>query len=100
LEGDEAIGGRMVVHACEAPIKQIVANAGMDGSVILSDVLKSPENYGFNALNDKVENLVDAGVIDPAKVVVTALTHATSVAGIVLLSEALISDAPEEAVGE
>lgn len=102
LEGEEALGGRMVMHACEAPLKQIVANAGFDGSVILAAVMKSPENYGFNANSDKVEDLVKAGVIDPAKVVVTALTHASSVAGIVLISEALIIEAPEEeeAVGE
>jgi len=101
LEGEEALGARMVVQACEAPLKQIVFNAGLDGSVVLSEIIKSPENYGFNAMSEKVENLIDTGVIDPAKVVVTALTHATSVAGIVLLSEALISDAPEdEAVGE
>lgn len=100
FEGDESLGAKMVFQACEAPIKQIVNNAGFDGSVILSEVMKSPENFGFNALTDKVENLVDAGVIDPAKVVITALTHAASVAGIVILSEALIADAPEdEAVG-
>lgn len=101
FEGDENLGAKMVFQACETPLKQIVANAGLDGSVVLSDVMKSPENFGFNAMNDKVENLVDAGVIDPAKVVITALTHAASVAGIVILSEALIADAPEdEAVGE
>ncbi len=101
FEGDESLGAKMVFQACDAPLKQIVSNAGMDGPVVLSEVVKAPENFGFNAMNDKVENLVDAGVIDPAKVVITALTHAASVAGIVILSEALIADAPEdEAVGE
>lgn len=96
LQQDEAIGAKIVKQACEAPIKQIISNAGFDGSVILSEVQKSPINFGFNALTDKVEDLVLAGVIDPAKVVISALMHAASVAGIVLISEALISDAPDE----
>lgn len=97
LEGDEAIGAKIVVQACQTPLKQIVLNTGLDGSVILSEVLqaKSP-NYGFNALTEKVEDLVAAGVVDPAKVVKNALINAASVAGIVLISEALIGDAPED----
>lgn len=96
LQGEEAVGAKIVAMACEAPIKQIVANAGFDGSVILSEVQKAGTNFGFNALTDHVEDLVKAGVIDPAKVVRNALTFAASVAGIVLISEALIGDAPEE----
>lgn len=96
LKGDEEAGARAVKVACEAPLKQIVSNAGFDGSVILSEVQKSPANFGFNALTDKIEDLVKAGVIDPAKVVKNALTYAASVAGIVLISEALITDAPED----
>lgn len=96
LENDEAVGAKIVLIACEAPIKQIAKNAGRDGSVVLSDVLQSPKNYGYNALKDIIEDLVAAGVIDPAKVVKNALTHAASAAGIVLLSEALITDATEE----
>ncbi|MCE2982918.1 MAG: chaperonin GroEL, partial [Parachlamydia sp.] len=96
LEGDEAIGAKIVQLACEAPIKQIAQNAGFDGSVILSEVLKSPQNYGFNALSEQIEDLVAAGVIDPAKVVKNTLTYASSTAGIILLSEALIADADEE----
>lgn len=96
LEGDEAVGAKIVLYACEAPIKQIARNAGFDGSVILSQVLQSPKNYGFNALTDTVEDLVAAGVIGPAKVVKNTLTYAASTAGIVLLSEALIADANEE----
>ena len=72
LEGDEAVGAKIVLYACEAPLKQIASNAGFDGSVILSEVLRSPKNYGLNALTDKVEDLVAAGVIDPAKVVKSA----------------------------
>lgn len=96
LTGDEAIGAKIVLQACEAPLKQIVYNTGFDGSVILNEVLHSPANYGFNALNEKIEDLVAAGVIDPAKVVKNSLMHAASAAGIVLLSEALIAEADEE----
>ncbi|MBA3720808.1 MAG: chaperonin GroEL [Parachlamydiaceae bacterium] len=96
LEGDEAVGAKIVQQACEAPIKQIAYNTGFDGSVILSQVLQSPKNYGFNAMTEKVEDLVAAGVIDPAKVVKNTLTYAASTAGIVLLSEALIADADED----
>lgn len=96
LEGDEAVGAKIVQHACETPLKQIAVNAGFDGSVILNEILQSPKNFGFNALTDKVEDLIAAGVIDPAKVVKNTLTYASSTAGIVLLSEALITDADED----
>ena len=96
LQGDEAAGAKIVILACEAPLKQIVTNAGFDGSVILADILQAKANFGFNALTDVVEDLVKAGVIDPAKVVKNALTYAASVAGIVLISEALITDAPDD----
>lgn len=96
LEGDEAIGADLVRHACCTPLKQIVTNAGLDGSVILAEVEKGSCTMGFNAETEKVEDLIAAGIIDPAKVVVNSLQHAASVAGIVLISEALIADAPEE----
>lgn len=96
LQGDEASGAKIVLQACEAPLKQIVTNAGLDGSVILSEVKQAKANFGFNAFSEKVEDLIKAGVIDPAKVVIYALTYAASVAGIVLISEALIADAPAE----
>lgn len=96
LEGEEALGAKIVNRACEAPLRQIVINTGFDGSVILNEVEKAKENFGFNAITEKVEDLVAAGVIDPAKVVKNALTHAASVAGIVLISEALIAEAPED----
>lgn len=95
LEGDEKMGGRIVAMACEAPLKQIVNNTGLDGSVILNEVRKAKPSFGFNALTNHVEDLVSAGVIDPAKVVKYTLMYAASVAGIVLISEALIADAPE-----
>jgi len=96
LNGDEKIGGTIVETACRAPLKQIVYNTGLDGSVVLEEVQSAKENYGFNAITEKVEDLLAAGVIDPVKVVKNSLKHASSVAGIVLISEALIGDAPED----
>lgn len=97
LEGDELMGAKIVGQACEVPLKQIVYNTGLDGSVILNEVKNSKNRtFGFNALTETVEDLVAAGVIDPAKVVKNCLTHAASVAGIVLISEALIGEAPED----
>jgi len=96
LENDEKVGAKILMLACETPLKQIVKNAGLDGSVILAEVLNSKPNFGFNALTDKVEDLLAAGVVDPAKVIKNILTHAVSTAGIVIISEALIGDAPED----
>ncbi len=96
LEGEEAVGAQIVKHACRAPLKQIAINSGFDGSVILSEVEQAKASFGFNALTEKVEDLFEAGVIDPAKVVKACLLLAASVGGIVLISEALIADAPED----
>ncbi len=96
LEGDELLGAKLMSVACEAPLRQIAVNAGADGSVVLGEVLKGSTNSGFNALTEQVEDLLKAGVIDPAKVVKNVLIFATSAAGIVLISEALIADAKEE----
>ncbi|MCE5293275.1 MAG: chaperonin GroEL [Chlamydiales bacterium] len=96
LEGDELLGAKLFSTACETPLRQIAINAGCDGSVILGEVLKGSNNIGFNALTEQVEDLMKAGVIDPAKVIKNVLIFATSAAGIVLISEALIADAKEE----
>ena len=96
LSGDEAIGAQIVFKACEAPFKQIVSNTGYDSSVILDEVISADAHFGFNAMAEKVEDLLKAGVVDPAKVVKNALRYAVSTAGIVLLSETLIGNAPEE----
>ena len=93
---DELLGAKIVLFACETPLKQIVNNAGHDGFVVLHELNQAQPNDGFNALTEKIENLVDAGVVDPAKIVKYGLTYAASVAGIVLISEALIADASEE----
>lgn len=96
LKGDEAAGAQLVKNACTAPLKQIVNNTGFDGSVVVAEVQKASKNIGFNAMTEKVEDLVKAGVLDAAKVVRVALTHAASLAGVVLISEALITDAADE----
>ncbi len=95
LQQDEAAGAKAVAFACETPIRQIITNAGLDGSVILAEIQRSPNSYGFNAMTESVEDLVKAGIVDPAKVVKYALLYAASVAGVVVISEALIGDAPE-----
>jgi chaperonin GroEL len=96
LYGDEQTGLDIVVKACETPFRQIVANAGFESAIVLNEVLQGEKSLGFNAWNEKVEDLMVAGVIDPAKVAKHALQLAASTAGVVLLSEALIGDAPEE----
>lgn len=97
LPKEEAVGASLLLKACEAPFKQIVFNAGHDGSVILDEVLKKGNSFGFNVMTEMVEDFLKSGVIDPAKVVKNSLTHAVSMAGIVLLSEALVANAKEEA---
>ncbi|MGB9364234.1 MAG: chaperonin GroEL, partial [Candidatus Sulfotelmatobacter sp.] len=97
---DEQIGVNIVKRALQEPIRQIVENAGQEGAVVLGKVLDSKEtNYGFNALTDEYEDLVKAGVLDPTKVVRTALTNAGSIAALMLTTEALIAEIPEEKKG-
>jgi chaperonin GroEL len=96
LPPEEMIGAKIVLHACGAPFRQIVSNAGLEGSIVLQEVLEKKGNFGFNAVTDKVEDLFAAGVVDPAKVIKNALVFAASTAGVVLLSEALIGNAPDE----
>jgi chaperonin GroEL len=95
LSAEEQVGAQILLKACEAPFKQIVTNTGYDSSLILDEVLQKAKSFGFNALSEKVEDLLKAGVMDPAKVVKSSLLHAVSMAGIILLSEALIADAQE-----
>ncbi len=97
LNKEESVGAQILLRACEAPFKQLVTNVGHDPSVLLNEVLSSSKNSGFNAITEKVEDLAKAGVIDPAKTVKSSLIYAVSVAGVVLLSEALMTDVAEEA---
>jgi chaperonin GroEL len=95
--GDEAVGVSIVRRALEEPLRQIAQNAGFEGAVVVSKVRESKgAEEGFNALNDKYENLVDAGVIDPTKVVRSALQNAASIASLLLTTEALVSEIPED----
>ena len=96
LQGDELTGAQIVLKACEAPFRQIVTNAGLDGSVILEQILSSEVSFGFNAQTEKVEDLLISGVVDPSKVVKNGLQFAISSAGIILLSEVLIGNAPDD----
>lgn len=96
LSKEENVGSDILLKACLAPFKQIVTNAGFDSSVVLEEVVKKDKTFGFNAMSEQVEDLFKCGVIDPAKVVKSSLTHAVSMAGIVLLSEALIANAKED----
>lgn len=96
LTGDAKLGASIVSRACKAPLRQIIDNAGLDGSVVVREIEGKGENIGFNAVTETVEDLIKAGVIDAAKVVKHCLTYAASLAGIILISEALISDAKEE----
>ncbi len=96
LTGDEKIGAQIVLRSLEEPLRQIVANAGEEGAVVVSKVLESKDNhYGYNALTGKFEDLVKAGVIDPTKVTRTALQNAASIAALLLTTEALIVELPE-----
>jgi chaperonin GroEL len=96
LQGDELTGLQIVLKACEAPFRQIAANTGVDGSLLLDEVLAGDVNIGFNAQTEKVQDLLVAGVVDPCKVEKNALQLAISSAGIILLSEVLIGNAPDE----
>ena len=99
LNGDEKTGASIVLKALEAPLKQIAQNAGLDGSVILHEVLKSKKaNYGFNALTNEYTDMVEAGIIDPTKVTRSALENAASVASVFLTTEAVVADIPEKEV--
>jgi len=97
LDGDEQIGVNIVKRALQEPMRQIVENAGEEGAVVLGKVLESKDiNYGFNALSNEYEDLVKAGVLDPTKVVRTALTNAGSIASLMLTTEALVAEIPEK----
>ena len=95
LDGDEATGARIVRVALEAPARLIADNAGMEGSVMVRDVESASGSIGLNALTGELEDLIEAGVIDPAKVTRAALQNAASIAALLLTTEALVADKPE-----
>lgn len=97
LEGDEKIGGNIVRRALEEPLRQIVINSGEEGAIVVGRIRESKEhNFGYNAQTDKFEDLVKAGVIDPTKVTRTALQNAGSIAALMLTTEALVAELPED----
>ena len=96
LEGDEAIGAQIVFKALEYPLRQLCLNAGVEGSLVVQRVEQSSGNEGYNVATEKYEDLVKAGVVDPAKVTRSALQYAASVSGLLLTTEAVITDLPEE----
>jgi chaperonin GroEL len=94
---DEQIGVSIVRRALEEPLRQIVQNAGKEGAVVVERVRSDKnDSFGFNAQTEEFEDLVKAGVIDPAKVTRTALQNAASIAGLMLTTEAMVADIPEE----
>ena len=95
LEGDEKTGAKIVLKALEAPLYYIAANAGLEGSVIINKVKESPIGFGFDALNETYVNMIDAGILDPAKVTRSALQNATSVASTLLTTESVVASIKE-----
>ena len=101
LSGDELVGAQALRRALEEPLRWIATNSGADGSVVIEEVRRRQEaagsnNIGFNVVDEDYVDLVKAGVIDPAKVTRSALENAVSIAGMILTTEALIADAPED----
>ena len=97
LEGDEKTGANIIIKALEAPLFHIVANAGLEGAVIVNKVKEEKDAIGFNAYSEEFVNMVDAGIIDPVKVTRTALQNATSIASTLLTTESVVADIKEEA---
>ncbi len=97
--GDEQTGVNILRRALEEPLRQIAFNAGRDGAVVVSDVIRSERNYGFDALKGEYVDMFQAGIVDPVKVTRSALQNAASIAGMFLSTDALITDSPEEEAG-
>ena len=96
LEGDEAIGAQIVRRAVEHPIRMLCSNAGVEGAVVVGNILAGKGNYGYNVASGEYEDLVKTGVVDPTKVTRTALQNSSSIAGLLLTTECMITDLPEK----
>ena len=96
LAGDEKTGAKIIEKALEEPLKQIAVNAGLEGSVIVERVKNSDKGIGFDALNERYVNMIEAGIVDPAKVTRTTLQNAASVSSMILTTESLVADIPEK----
>jgi chaperonin GroEL len=95
-EGDEAVGVQIVKQALESPLRQLVSNAGMEGALVVQEVKKGKGSYGFNVATGKYADLIKDGVLDPAKVARTALQNAASIAGLLLTTECMVTEIPED----
>ena len=99
LKGDNAdqdAGIKLVLRAIEEPLRQIVSNAGDEASVVVSNVLQGSGNYGYNAANGEFGDMIEFGILDPTKVTRTALQNAASVASLILTTEAIVAEAPDD----
>ena len=95
LEGEEAIGAKIIRKALEEPLRQIAVNAGLEGAVIVQNVINADPEVGFDAYKEEYVNMIDAGIVDPTKVTRSALQNAASIAGVFLTTEAAVADLPE-----
>ena len=96
LDGDEKTGGRIILKALESPLFHIAANAGLEGSVIINKVKESPVGVGFDAYKEEYVDMMEAGILDPTKVTISALQNATSVASTLLTTETVVANIKEE----
>ena len=96
LTGDQLVGAEIIRKSIAEPLRWIATNAGQEGSIVVQKVRDAKGDEGYNAASDKYENMVTAGVIDPVKVVRTALQNAASIASLLLTTEALVSEIPED----
>jgi chaperonin GroEL len=96
LEGDEKVGAMIIRRAVEEPLRQLADNAGQEGALIVQEVKKRKGNEGYNVATSEYEDLVKAGVVDPTKVTRSALQNAASISGLLLTTEALVTELPEK----
>jgi chaperonin GroEL len=96
VTGDERVGVNIVIRAIEEPMRWIATNAGHDGAIVVQRVREMAHDEGFNAQTERYEDLVQAGVIDPTKVVRSAIQHAASIASLLLTTEAVVASLPEQ----
>ena len=96
LDGEEQLGAKIVRKALEEPLRQIAINAGLEGAVIVQNVIEEDSEVGFDALNEKYVNMIEAGIVDPTKLTRSALQNAASIAGVFLTTEAAVADIPEK----
>jgi len=96
VSGDEKTGVRIILRALEEPVRQIAANAGLEGSVILEKIVNGKAGIGYDVLKNEYSDMIEAGIVDPAKVTRSALQNAASIASMVLTTESIVADKPEK----